>query len=60
MSNEKFPWGTVEQIHEMRLVQKDGLEYVEAYVDRLTCTSIGKVNGIMHIEYKARVSPDRQ
>ena len=59
MSDKNFPSGTVKQIHKMRLVQKDGLEYVKASVDRLTCVSIDGVNKIMLTEYKAWVSPDR-
>ena len=43
----------------MRLVQKDGLEYVKASVNRLTCVCIDWVSEIMLTEYKARVNLDR-
>ena len=57
---KNFPRGAVKQIHEMGLVQKDGLDYyVTASANRLTCVSIDRVNEIMLTEYKAQVSPDR-
>jgi hypothetical protein len=59
MTNRRFQRGTVDQIHEMGLVQKDGFKYAKVSVDRLACVFIDGVNEIILTKYKSRVNPDR-
>ena len=55
---DDFPWGTIDEIDSVGLVQKDGVEHVKSSVDRLVCvTNNNNEKEIMLTEYKARINP---
>ena len=58
LNMDGFPWGTIDEIASVGLVQKDGVPQVKSSVDRLVCvTNNNNEKEIMLTEYKARIKP---
>lgn len=58
---DRFPWGTIDKILSLGLVQKDGFEYPKGSVDRCLGLDVDEVEGKQTLltEYKCRVSIDQ-
>ena len=59
LDDDSFPWGTIDEIVHLGLVQKDGLPYAKGSVDR--CIGVSEIDckETLLTEYKCRVSIDR-